>query len=58
MMEKTKIEVLQRLGPVPFWRGEEKFMPALENIYRKAMTKAREALNRENSRAGEAAKRA
>lgn len=55
MVEKTKIPVLQRLGPVPFWRGEEKCMAALENIYRKAMAKSKEALNRESSRSRKSA---
>ena len=26
----------KRLGSFPFWRGKESFIPALEEIYRKA----------------------
>ena len=42
--------VLKRLGAVPYWRGEEKCVTALENIYKKAMARAKEALNREDLR--------
>ena len=28
--------LLKRLGSFPFWRGKESFIPALEEIYRKA----------------------
>lgn len=55
LADKAKIDVLQRLGAVPFWRGEEKCLPAFENIYRKAMAKAKEALKREDSRSGKTA---
>ena len=52
---QSRSEVLRRLGPIPFWRGEEKCLPSLEGIYRKAMTKAKEVLNREDTRAGKSA---
>lgn len=41
---KIETPVLKRLGPVPFWRGEEKCLDALENAYRKAMESARQRL--------------
>lgn len=56
MVEKSKVHVLQRLGAIPFWRGEEKCVPALENIYRKAMAKAKDALKIEDSRSRKVAK--
>ncbi|MBO4288155.1 MAG: SWIM zinc finger family protein [Kiritimatiellae bacterium] len=28
--------LLARLGPLPFWRGQERFMPALETVYTRA----------------------
>lgn len=28
--------LLARLGPLPFWRGQERFMPALETVYARA----------------------
>ena len=49
LVEKGRCPVLKRLGAIPFWRGEEKCLPALEAIYRKAMTKAEEALRREDT---------
>ncbi len=41
---KIETPVLKRLGPVPFWRGEEKCLPALESAYVKAMASARRIL--------------
>lgn len=41
---KIEASVLKRLGPVPFWRGEEKCLPALESAYVKAMASARRIL--------------
>ena len=35
-MAKDDFPVLERLGPVPYWRGELKCMPELRVIYRKA----------------------
>jgi len=32
---KIETPVLRRLGPVPFWRGEQKCLDALETIYRR-----------------------
>lgn len=37
---KTEVPVLKRLGPVPFWRGEQKCLDALNRIYRLAMESA------------------
>lgn len=42
---KIESKVLKKLGPVPFWRGEQKCLDALDVIYRKAMEKAEKALN-------------
>jgi hypothetical protein len=49
--------VLRRLGPVPFWRGEQKCLSVLEPIYRRAMENARSALGRAPSDDKESAKR-
>jgi len=49
--------VLRRLGPVPFWRGEQKCLSVLEPIYRRAMESACRALGRAPSEDKEAAKR-
>lgn len=38
--------VLRRLGPVPFWRGEQKCLSVLEPIYRRAMENAYDILGR------------
>lgn len=37
---KIKTPILQRLGPIPFWRGEKKCLDGLETIYRKAIAQA------------------
>jgi len=37
---KIENPVLKRLGPIPFWRGCEKCLPALERIYRTAQETA------------------
>ena len=49
--------VLRRLGPVPFWRGEQKCLSVLEPIYRRAMENARNALGLAPSEDKEAKKR-
>ena len=41
---KIETPILRRLGPVPFWRGEQKCLDALERIFRKAMDDARSVL--------------
>ena len=38
---KIESEVLKRLGPVPFWRGEKKCLAELERIYKVAMETAK-----------------
>ena len=45
-MKPTDPPVLKRLGPVPFWRGEQKCLTVLEPIYRRAMESARAAIGR------------
>ena len=37
---KTESDTLEKLGPVPFWRGTEKCREALAEMYRKAMQAA------------------
>lgn len=41
---KIETPILKRLGPVPFWRGEQKCLDALESIYKRAMEAAQKAL--------------
>lgn len=36
--------VLRRLGPIPFWRGEEKCLDALARLYTRAMEAAEKRL--------------
>ena len=43
---KVETPILRRLGPVPFWRGEERCLDGLEKMYAKAMESARRALAR------------
>ena len=40
---KIETPILRRLGPVPFWRGEQKCLDELERIYRRAAAHARGA---------------
>jgi len=42
---KIETPILRRMGPVPFWRGREKCMDALENMYRRAAEKAARLLS-------------
>ena len=44
---KSDIPVLEKLGPVPFWRGTEKCREALAEMYRKAMQRAASAIGAE-----------
>jgi len=37
---KPESAVLKRLGPVPFWRGERRFLDSLEEMYRRAQEAA------------------
>lgn len=36
--------VLRRLGPIPFWRGEDKCLDALARLYTRAMDAAERRL--------------
>ena len=49
---KIESAVLRRLGPVPFWRGEEKCLDALQRIYKKASSAAAERLGRQEEGRG------
>jgi hypothetical protein len=31
--------LIQRLGPLPFWRGQERFADTLEHLYARAATR-------------------
>ena len=42
---KIETALLKRLGPIPFWRGENKCLDSLETMYRKAKNKAELALS-------------
>ena len=37
---KSEPPMLKRLGPVPFWRGEERCLDALRRMYERAMEAA------------------
>ncbi len=41
---KNDIPLLKRLGSVPFWRGQDRFLPSLEAMYRRAGERAAAAL--------------
>lgn len=42
---KVHAAIAKRLGHFPFWRGEEKFLEALESMYQRASERASEFLN-------------
>lgn len=42
---KIETPILRRLGPVPFWRGEQKCLDELERIYRRAAAHAEAVLH-------------
>ena len=39
---KIETPTLKRLGPIPFWRGENRCLDSLETMYKRAMAKAME----------------
>ncbi len=45
---KIETPILKRLGPIPFWRGQERCLDSLERIYRRAAEKARQVLSSKN----------
>lgn len=46
-MKKEAIPpMLRRLGPLPCWRGEKRFMDAMARFYEKAMKESRTRLDR------------
>ena len=48
---KIETPILRRLGPVPFWRGEQKCLDELERIYRRAAAHAEAVLHPPHSAA-------
>ena len=42
---KIENQTVRRLGPVPCWRGEKRVQDELETVYRKAVEKAKSALD-------------
>lgn len=46
---KIETPILKRLGPIPFWRGEQKCLDELERIYKKSIEKAQEAIRKNGS---------
>ena len=47
---KDDFPVLERLGPVPFWRGETRCIPELKVMYRKARDAALRRLAEETAK--------
>ncbi len=43
---KISSPILQRLGSIPFWRGEQRCLDALDKIYRQATERAQKTLRR------------
>lgn len=41
---KADVPILKRLGPVPYWRGQDRCLDTLRTIYGKAMEDARRKL--------------
>lgn len=37
---KTDVPILKRLGPVPYWRGQDRCLDSLRRIYERAMEDA------------------
>lgn len=44
-MTKRDVPTLNRLGPVPFWRGTNKCLAELRQLYRRAMERAEARLS-------------
>ena len=44
MIKRERVEILERLGPIPYWRGERKSLSALGEIYTRAIIKAKATL--------------
>lgn len=43
---KIETPILKKLGPVPFWRGSEKCLDTLEKMYRRAMERSNQLLQK------------
>ena len=56
-LAKDDFPVLERLGPVPFWRGETRCIPELKTIYRKARDAALQRLHAETAKCADCKKR-
>ena len=42
---QSEIRILERLGPVPCWRGERRSLEALKSMYEKIIEKSGKALD-------------
>lgn len=49
---KIETPVLKKLGPIPFWRGNEKCLDSLEKMYRRAMERADKLLKSTKTNGG------
>lgn len=49
---KIETPILKKLGPIPFWRGNEKCLDSLEKMYRRAMERANKFMQK-NSKDGQ-----
>jgi hypothetical protein len=44
---KDTFPILKRLGPIPFWRGQDKCMGELDKMYTRSSAKAKKILQGE-----------
>lgn len=51
---KIETPILMRLGPVPFWRGREKCLDTLEEIYRRARERSGRLLDLQKAKEAKA----
>lgn len=49
-MKKQTFDILERLGPIPQWRGEGLSIEKLEDLYRKVTSKAEDIVKKEDAR--------
>ena len=46
---KVETPILRRIGPVPFWRGEEKCLDTLDRLYARAAERAAAVLHKKEN---------